>query len=463
MKDDLIKEVPLDTDELIELNKEYCVVRIAGKTRVLTFREEMGRQVPEYLRFDDFRNYFLNRSVLELGKNKPVELGKWWLHHEGRRQYKGVIYEPSKKSEVNGCLNLWQDWAVKPKKGDWSLMRRHIEEVLAAGNKEVFDYIIKWTAWLFQNPGTQAEVALVLQGNRGTGRGIFARSLCRIFGQHALHISSSQHMTGRFNDHLQDCSLLFADEAIWPGDKTAEGALQRMITEPGLFVELKFGGKFMVKNNLHVLMASNYDWVFPAGMDERRIVAVRAADTYKQNEAWFTPLYQQMGLTEDGSAAGCAAMLYDLLKMDLSDWHPRKIIHTEALMEQKLLSLDPEMSWWLDVLEEGRLPFGCQKTNQCPTVTLYDHYVEHVHRSGRRYPISKTRFGQLLHKRVPELKKLKDCNYKVIEREKIFDQVGYIYEFPTLKDCRSKMDSLLSRAFEAWTEPGAEWSAQHQE
>jgi hypothetical protein len=79
-------------------------------------------------------------------------------------------------------------------------------------------------------------------------------------------------------------------------------------------------------------MASNYDWVFPAGMDERRIVAVRAAETYKQSETYFKPLYQQMDL--DGSAAGCAAMLYDLLKMELGDWHPRKIVHTEALMEQ---------------------------------------------------------------------------------------------------------------------------------
>jgi hypothetical protein len=118
------------------------------------------------------------------------------------------------------------------------------------------------------------------------------------------------------------------------------------------------------------------------------------------------------------------------------------------------------MSWWLDVLEEGRLPFGCENANECPTTTLYNHYVEHVRRSGRRYPMSTTRFGKWLHQRAvgPELKKLRDRNYKIIERDKIFPRVGSIYEFPSLKDCRAKMDSLLHRVTEAGTEPEAEWS-----
>jgi hypothetical protein len=61
----------------------------------------------------------------------------------------------------------------------------------------------------------------------------------RLFGQHGLRIQSREHLTGRFNPHLRDCCLLFADEAYWPGDKTAEGILKGLITEPDIPIEAK--------------------------------------------------------------------------------------------------------------------------------------------------------------------------------------------------------------------------------
>ena len=55
----------------------------------------------------------------------------------------------------------------------------------------------------------------------------------------ATHISSVDHLAGRFNAHLRDACLLFADEAYWPGDRSDEGTLKRLITEPTLFIEAK--------------------------------------------------------------------------------------------------------------------------------------------------------------------------------------------------------------------------------
>ena len=71
------------------------------------------------------------------------------------------------------------------------------------------------------------------------GKGTLGNALVRIFGQHATHISSVDHLAGRFNAHLRDACFLFADEAWWPGDKSAEGTLKRLITEPTLFIEAK--------------------------------------------------------------------------------------------------------------------------------------------------------------------------------------------------------------------------------
>ncbi len=86
---------------------------------------------------------------------------------------------------VDGRLNLWRGFGVEPKPGEWPLLRRHILDVLCSGNKEHARYMARWIAWGVQNPIKQSEVALVLGGDKGTGKGKFLRLLCRLFGTHA--------------------------------------------------------------------------------------------------------------------------------------------------------------------------------------------------------------------------------------------------------------------------------------
>ena len=76
------------------------------------------------------------------------------------------------------CLNLWQGWGVEAEPGDWGLIRRHIEEVLAGGKRNSVS-MSRWIAWSIQFPDQQAEVALVLIGEKGTGKGTLARCLNR--------------------------------------------------------------------------------------------------------------------------------------------------------------------------------------------------------------------------------------------------------------------------------------------
>ena len=154
-----------------------------------------------------------------------------------------------------------------------------------------------WVAYALQNPGKPAEVALVFKGGRGTGKGVFGRTLKNIFGQHGRHISSATHLAGHFNAHLADCALLFADEAFWPGDKSAEGTLKRLITEPTLFIERKGVDAFELPNALKVVMATNEEWAIPAGIDERRFAVFAVSDESRQRDDYFGPLYAETSRT----------------------------------------------------------------------------------------------------------------------------------------------------------------------
>ena len=62
-----------------------------------------------------------------------------------------------------------------------------------------------WLARLFQQPNCPGEVAIVLKGKKGCGKGIFGRWIVKAWGQHGIQISSGNHLVGRFNSHLRDC------------------------------------------------------------------------------------------------------------------------------------------------------------------------------------------------------------------------------------------------------------------
>src|SRR5262249_40602117 len=151
-----------------------------------------------------------------------------------------------------------------------------------------------------------------------------------MFGQHGLHISAMKHLTGQFNAHLMDCVLLFADEAYWPGDKSAEGTLKMIITEEGLPIEKKGYDTITSDNMLHIIMAGNADWQVPASMDERRFAAFGVSEKHIGDRAYFDALFKQT--FENGGLEG---MMFDLLERDLGDWHPRyDVPQTETLQDQ---------------------------------------------------------------------------------------------------------------------------------
>lgn len=361
----------VDTDATLEqMNNKYCLVPYGGKVRILTFEHDGERELAAYYSASDFRLLHSNKLVPGLGKKGPVPLGSWWLNHNDRRQYDGVIFAPGEPSVVNGrLLNLWRGWGIAPREGDWSLLKKHIIEILADGDKAHAEYILNWSAWSFQNPGTPPEVALVCRGGKGTGKGLFGRAMRRAFGQHGLQISSHEHLTGNFNRHLQDCALLFADEAFWPGDKSAEGTLKRIITEPELFITPKGVDGRSEKNRLYIIIAANADWVVPASLDERRYAAFNASEKRKQDRAYFVPLYREL----DGG--GIAAMMHELLALDMKGWHPRDDVpKTAALIEQKEQSLPPKDQWWIGLLREGILPQAdTSNPRRAPSAALFEN------------------------------------------------------------------------------------------
>jgi hypothetical protein len=316
--------------DLAKMNERYAVVMVGGKTRVVSFEDgPTGYKVPVYSTFSDFRAFHAGRKLLtsKSGITRRVRLGGWWLDSERRRQYNGIVYSPD--ADVPGAMNLWTGFSCEPIAGARDLYLDHLRDNICAGDAEHYEYLLNWMAYAVQYPGRQGEVAVVMRGKEGTGKGKAAKKFGDLFGAHFRHIVHAQHLTGHFNAHLQQCSALFGDEAFFAGDRAHESILKALITEETLLIEPKGIDPFPVRNCIHLIMSSNADWVVPAGADARRYFVLNVSDAHMQDLKYFAAIDKQM------DSGGREALLHLLLNRDLSGFNVRAVPQTKALAEQK--------------------------------------------------------------------------------------------------------------------------------
>ncbi len=361
-KNRVSKVTDIDTPEsdasrwIEEMNERYAVVNDGGAAVVfrIAYDNTLKRKLIERLKPDAVKILHDNRTV-EAGTDangKPIYagMGSAWLKNKERREFLEGVVLAVHGDAPDGHYNLWREWGVEPAKGDWSRMRSHMHDVICDGDETSYQYLLGWCARMVQKPDCQGEVAIVLRGEKGTGKGTLGSALGTLFGGHYLYLSNSEQLTGRFNAHLRDAIFIFADEAFFAGDKKHEGSLKSIITEPMITIEAKFGAIVAAPNYGHLLMATNNDWAIPASSDERRYAVFNVSSEKLQDLSYFKAIKDEM------AAGGLGAMLHDLLIHDISDFNVRRVPKTEGLRDQKLLSLKGVDAWLYDCLQKGQIP-----------------------------------------------------------------------------------------------------------
>lgn len=353
---------------LRKLNELHAVISdIGGKCRIISevLDQNLARPRKRISKqsFEDFRNRYMNIKV-QTGTTKeqnPVysPAGKWWLEHPMRRQFDTMVFAPGR--EVANAYNLWQGFACEALPGtSHEPFLEHLRQNICQGNESHYRYLIGWMARAVQRPGEPGHVAVVLRGGRGAGKGTVAQVFGSLWGRHFLHIANAKHLVGQFNAHLRDCALLFADEAFFAGDKQHESILKTLVTEDTIIIEGKGIDAEVAPNCVHLFMASNEEWVVPAGADERRYFVLDVGEERKQDTAYFRAIHKAM------NEGGREALLHYLLTYDLSAFEVRNVPQTEALRRQKELSLSPEVEWLLGVIEMGEIPGRWIETTNDP-------------------------------------------------------------------------------------------------
>jgi len=316
-------EPAYETPEYAFLNVQYGVVMMGSKAVIIEEIFDSGLKAWGFTAYrpSELVQYYENVRVLRQDGKGDHNIFQLWMRYRGRNTFEGIEFRPDptifrdgkRTIQQGGTYNLWQGYMVAPVKGDCSLIMDHILKVWCNDDNEMFVYFLNWLADMFQHPNRQGKTALVLRSGQGAGKNIIIDGIiCRILGCHALIATKKEDFLGRFNGLLGQAVFVFANEAVWAGDREKQGTLKGLITDDFLTIEKKFIDSIKVPNYSHLMFASNESWVVPADIDDRRFVYADVSDRRKGDSEYFKKLGSQI------NDEGRAAFLFEMLTRDLS-------------------------------------------------------------------------------------------------------------------------------------------------
>lgn len=332
-----------------ELNRDHAAVMIGGKFRIV--RETAGGF--EVFQPEELHKLNANNRVKVPGKAATEPVTAQWMRHPSRRTYAGgMVFNP--KETPAGTYNIWRGWAVQADpNASCDLFLAHVRNVICNGNEREYGWLLGWMAHLVQHPEQKPGTAVVLRGKKGAGKDTFGDYLGALLGRrHHVKIAQPDHLTGRFNAHLENGLLLHLEEGFWAGDKAGGGVLKNLITCPTLQIERKGIDPYEVEHFARLLITSNEDWVVPATPGERRYFVLDVSPARAKDTAYFGAIWKEH------SNGGAGALLHFLQCYDLSGFDVRNPPETSGLTRQKLQGLMNVDAWWHDRLTNADLALG---------------------------------------------------------------------------------------------------------
>ncbi|QIQ21000.1 DUF5906 domain-containing protein [Zophobihabitans entericus] len=335
---------------LKDMNQKYFKVFVGGESKKMMIGRTLSEHGVSFISIPDFHNSLSNRTI-NLG-GKVIKISKAWLEHPKSRGYESIEFRPEWGLENrNNIYNSYIGWGITPTNYNSNdeftsvynklvPVLKFLKCIICSNNDEHFYYLLGWLHSCVTILDRPLGIALVLRGGKGIGKSFLGKILVKIFGVHGFHATNSELLVGRFNGHLKNCLLYFADEGLFVGDKKAEQALKGLITEDKLLFESKGITPEMAENRIRVVIATNSLHAISASYDERRFFVLDVSDRKAQDHKYFKSLsdylYNNNGINDLLSFLQSDRLLKILQQ---KEFHILNIPKSRALSEQKIHSL----------------------------------------------------------------------------------------------------------------------------
>lgn len=340
-------------DMMREISARFSVVDF-GKDVCIVHRDRDN--VDHILTVDAFGDKLANVwvSVGTAETPKMVLAATWWRRHVDRPPTRKAVFKTGASPIALNEYNFWRGYGVNPGNGTDKIRRfmKHLWVIICRRNRKSFRYLLKWMAWVIQNPDKQAETVVILRSETGgTGKTSVSRAMRKLFGSHALVISNPDHLFGSHSgEGLEHTCFVALEEALFAGNRAQSDKCKDLVTGDTLLVNPKFRRAYSIPNRLSAMFTTNHDWAVDTGKDGRRWFVLDVDESKASDKSWFDPLYADL------NNGGYEQLLGFLLRINLKGWHPRDLERTDALAKQQVQSATGVAAWLLECASEGSIP-----------------------------------------------------------------------------------------------------------
>ncbi len=307
-----------EASALWEINSEVAYIK---KINAVVERSSSLLMYPDPFVRHLYGNRFYMQSIEKgSGKNKHVvlekaPLAKRWMEWEHRSELWDVVYEPGEGRIINDCWNLWNDWGVKPKKGDvrpWTWLL----DFLFPNDKKARRYFEQWCAYPIQHPGAKMFAAVLLWSRlKRIGKSMVGIALQKIYGENGIIVQGRELQTG-FNSWAANKQFVVGEEFTVNHRRDAD-YMKHIITSPMFRINEKHKPEYDIENHLNMLLLSNHpDAVQLEDGDKRYLIhAIHHGPAERAKYEWC-----HKWLHGDGPAY----LMDHLLRLDLRGFNPRE-------------------------------------------------------------------------------------------------------------------------------------------
>ena len=315
---------------------------------------------------------------------------KTWKESPRRKMvdYTSVVFDPSGRLGEPDYINLFDGFALEPKAGECGRIRALLSH-LCSGDAEIIAWLVRWLAWPLQHPGTKMTTSVIIHGDEGSGKNMFAGVMRRIYGKYAAIISQDQ-IDGKYNEWASRRLFVIANEVNTRADlRSNKGRIKNMISEDEIQIEGKFQPVRQEANSMNLMWFSNeiIPMIIDVG-DRRNLVMWTPSKLSTEFYAECAAEIENFG----------AAAFYDyLLNVPLGDQRPTTWPPMTAAKHDLITMGKPSTSLFWDEWKAGLTPFPyCT----APSLDVYDAYRLYCARAGERMPYSATKFLRELQRHV---------------------------------------------------------------
>ena len=336
------------------------------------------------------------------GEDETVCFIQKWLKDPKMRVYESVRMIPPPMVCPEGVFNLWDGFSIekhelkeptKENMEDLEFLLDHWKR-LCNREEEVYNYFLKWTALLFQQPGIKPRVMLLIKSRQGLGKQLgYYTPLANMIGVDRCYITQKveRDIFGNFNSKLENKLMVVLDEMDRKTACAIEEDMKDAITRDHDPITRKGVDTISVPSYCHYLSFSNNDFPWKINEDDRRFVAI---DASPQTILDTDQVNRLKSISENKDVL---RLLFDRLRsMDLTDFDPRvSRPETSFMNDLKEINRAPELQFMIEYI----CGLGdCRKQNEMEITgsELFEKFATYLKESStyeNKYNTTKIKFG----------------------------------------------------------------------